>query len=311
MSLEETVAKLLQGDPDARDRLRSMGPEAADAAPALADAVARGDRQLRLDAMFVLEGLGVHGRAAIPGLVEALRDEDMDVAAQAAETLGALGYEAVPALVGALEDPDWRIRQAACQALGIIGVDATEAVGLSERRGNTTAVLLDIDDDSFLDAVAFGPEGAVLWRNRRGAGFEFTPLAESLVSEPIHAAVAADFDGDGDDDLVLVGHERHLLRNRVDHGNRSLRVALRQGGPEPIGALVRALYTDGTSSLQRYGSMRSSGFSQSLQPLHFGIPPGLALEKLAVRWPGDAREELFEAGPPGRRIELERGGGRR
>ncbi|MHC4136437.1 MAG: HEAT repeat domain-containing protein [Planctomycetota bacterium] len=128
MNLEETVAKLCQGDPDARDRLRTMGPEAADAAPALADAVARGDRQVRLDAMFVLEGLGEHGSAAIPNLVEALRDEDMDVSAQAAETLGALGYDAVPAVIGALEDADWRVRQAACQALGIIGADATEAV---------------------------------------------------------------------------------------------------------------------------------------------------------------------------------------
>ena len=128
MNLEETVAKLWEGDRSARDHLRAMGPEAADAAPALADAVARGHRQLRLDAMFVLEGLGEHGRAAIPHLVEALRDDDMDLSAQAAETLGALGYEAVPALTGALGDPDWRVRQAACQALGIIGADATEAV---------------------------------------------------------------------------------------------------------------------------------------------------------------------------------------
>jgi HEAT repeat protein len=128
VNLEQAVAELLQGGPDARDRLRSLGPEAADAVPALADAVARGERQLRLDAMFVLEGVGAHARAAIPCLVEALHDEDMDVSAQAAETLGALGYEAVPALTGALEDPDWRCRQAACQALGIIGPDATEAV---------------------------------------------------------------------------------------------------------------------------------------------------------------------------------------
>jgi HEAT repeat protein len=128
VNLEETVAELWEGDPDARDRLRAMGPEAADAVPALADALARGGRQLRLDAMFVLEGIGAQASAAIPSLVEALRDEDLDISAQAAETLGALGYEAVPALVTALEDEDWRVRQAACQALGIIAADATEAV---------------------------------------------------------------------------------------------------------------------------------------------------------------------------------------
>jgi HEAT repeat protein len=128
VSLEETLAEFWQGDPVARDRLRAMGPEAADAVAALADAVAHGARQLRLDAMFVLEGIGAGARAAIPSLLEALRDGDMDVSVQAAETLGALGYEAVPALVGALEDEDWRVRQAACQALGIVGADATEAV---------------------------------------------------------------------------------------------------------------------------------------------------------------------------------------
>jgi HEAT repeat protein len=128
VNLEETVAELLQGDPEARDRLRRMGPEAADAAPALAEAIGSGDRRLCLDAMFVLEGLGEHARAAVPALVEALHDDDMDISAQAAETLGAVGYDAVPALVGALEDTDWRVRQAACQALGIVGTDATEAV---------------------------------------------------------------------------------------------------------------------------------------------------------------------------------------
>ncbi len=128
MNLEETLEDLLQGDPDARDRLRAMGPEAAAAVPALADAVASGDRRLCLDAMFVLEGIGAAAGAAIPALINALHEDDMDISAQAAETLGALGYEAVPALTASLEDEDWRVRQAACQALGIIGADATEAV---------------------------------------------------------------------------------------------------------------------------------------------------------------------------------------
>lgn len=128
MNLEEALEELWQGDPDARDRLRALGPEAAPAVPALADAVAGGDRRLTLDAMFVLEGIGASASAAIPALIDALHDDDMDISAQAAETLGALGYEAVPALTTALGDEDWRVRQAACQALGIIGADATEAV---------------------------------------------------------------------------------------------------------------------------------------------------------------------------------------
>jgi hypothetical protein len=192
---------------------------------------------------------------------------------------------------------------------GDVFEDVSDAVGLTQIRGNTSVVLLDIDNDSFPDVLSFGPEHARLWRNRRGKRFDFARLTEATVPEPIHAAVSGDFDGDGATDVVLVGHERHLLRNRAAGGGGFVDVALRQSGGEPIGALVRAVYSDGRASLQRYGSMRSSRYSQSLQPLHFGIPAGAALEKIGVRWPGEAAEEIYEVGAPGRRIELERGAG--
>ncbi len=187
--------------------------------------------------------------------------------------------------------------------------DVSHAVGLDDVRGNVSTVLVDADNDSFLDAVSFGPDGAWLWRNRRGERFELTSLPTGTVPEPVRAAVAGDFDGDGRTDLVVVGHERHLLRNRGAHANGFVDVALRQREGEPVGALVRAVYGDGTATLQRYGSMRSSGFSQSLQPLHFGIPAGVALETLGVRWPGERVEERYEVGSPNRIVELVRGAG--
>lgn len=125
--LEKLLANLWDGDPEARDRLRGMGAEAADAVPALTDAVRRDDRRLRLDAMFVLEGIGAGARAAIPALAEALAHGDGEERAAAADTLAAVGADAVAPLVGTLDSDDPAVRQAACRALGAIGREAEQA----------------------------------------------------------------------------------------------------------------------------------------------------------------------------------------
>ena len=69
-------------------------------------------------------------------------------------------------------------------------------------------------------------------------------------------------------------------------------MALRDRGREPIGALVRVFYSNGGVILRRYGSAYNSAFSQVLGPLHFGVPAGIQVDKLSVRWPGD-RDESF------------------
>jgi len=59
--------------------------------------------------------------AAVPPLIEALRDEDSNVRRQAAETLGEIkDPAAVPPLIEALRDKDSDVRAAATRALGRI-----------------------------------------------------------------------------------------------------------------------------------------------------------------------------------------------
>ncbi len=145
--IERLLERLWHGDPHARDELRSLGPEAADAVPALADAVGRsdnrrsdkrsrdkrggdkrGNKRLACDALFVLEGIGPAARAALPAVFSALEHTDGDVSAMAADTLAAMGEAAVEGLVAVLEGDDGHRCQAACRALGILGTAARPAV---------------------------------------------------------------------------------------------------------------------------------------------------------------------------------------
>jgi HEAT repeat protein len=74
--------------------------------------------------------LRAEARAAVPGLMSALKDSDTLVRANAAITLGFLGEAGtvVPALVACLDDPEDRVATGAAKALGRLQADATGAV---------------------------------------------------------------------------------------------------------------------------------------------------------------------------------------
>lgn len=71
------------------------------------------------------------GPAAIPALIDALKDPNAEVRDRAAQALARMGppaRQAVPQLIAALQDPDWKVRRSAARALGQIGPDAEKAV---------------------------------------------------------------------------------------------------------------------------------------------------------------------------------------
>jgi HEAT repeats len=71
------------------------------------------------------------GEPAVPALVGALSDPEVNVRVQAARALARIGppaKAAVLALTKALDDPDAGVRQNAARALGQIGPDARDAV---------------------------------------------------------------------------------------------------------------------------------------------------------------------------------------
>jgi HEAT repeat protein len=77
------------------------------------------------------DALGRIGPAAVPALLQTLRDPSADVRRKGVEVLGRMGdgaTAAVPELVRLLDDPDPEVRKSAARTLGRIGPAAKDAV---------------------------------------------------------------------------------------------------------------------------------------------------------------------------------------
>jgi hypothetical protein len=151
--------------------------------------------------------------------------------------------------------------------------DVTAEFGLAESRDSWIVLPVDVDNDGFEDAVSIGVLGdrIRLWRNLDGRRFERMAINHDWETSEFLAATVADVDGDGRTDLILVSPQRHVAFNRTRTGNGYLDVTLRPDPDEPLGAVVRAHYSDGRIKAQRYGSAQNVNYSQALQPLHFGV----------------------------------------
>lgn len=138
-----------------RSALRSLAQmNHPSAYSALVEAVQHPMRDVRIDAAFMLaKQTGNKDFAAVPGLIEALSDEDARIRSAAVKVLGEIGspdsvphllevvnherdgnirwqatgalskmgQAAVPGLVQALRDQDWKVRRSACEALWGMG----------------------------------------------------------------------------------------------------------------------------------------------------------------------------------------------
>jgi HEAT repeat protein len=131
--------------------LERIGPAAAEAVPALIQALGDADENVRAKAAVALGRIGPAAAEAVPALIQALGDADENVRAKGAVALGGIGpaaAEAVPALIAALGDANENIRESAAWALGKIGPAAAEAVPA------LIAALGDTDKDVRAKAIA-------------------------------------------------------------------------------------------------------------------------------------------------------------
>jgi tetratricopeptide (TPR) repeat protein len=171
---------------------------------------------------------------------------------------------------------------------------------------------VDLDGDGWLDLVVSNgstiettdvpprlkPQAMMLLWNRRGEFFhDLTPLSEPLSVPVVGRGMAmADYDADGDQDLLVVRHGEapRLLRNDMQEGHwLQLRLRSRAAGSETMG------FADGALAVVRSGDAQlrrtvggASYLSQSSRLLHFGLGETDAVDGVEVHWPGRAVEQF-------------------
>jgi hypothetical protein len=135
-----------------------------------------------------------------------------------------------------------------------------------------------------------------------GGGFGQPKVARGLAY--------ADFDGDGDLDLLLTTNNgsAYLYRNDQLAGNRSIRLRLigTHSNRDAIGAVVRII--SGGLTQSRMVKSGSSYLSQSELPLTFGLEKRDRVEQVVIHWPSGRTEE-FKNLAAGRRYECVEGKG--
>ncbi|MGH8070869.1 MAG: tetratricopeptide repeat protein [Candidatus Entotheonellia bacterium] len=141
-----------------------------------------------------------------------------------------------------------------------------------------------------------------LFRNRGNGTFEEVASAPGAGLDLRiigRGAAYADYDNDGDLDLLLTANQGHayLLRNETPRTGHFLRVITRgsRSNRDGIGAQLR-LHTDRRqlSGMVRTGS---TYLSQSELPLTFGLQAGEQIDRLEVLWPSGLRD-IFQHIPP-------------
>jgi Tfp pilus assembly protein PilF len=137
-------------------------------------------------------------------------------------------------------------------------------------------LLFDFDNDGWQDVLAYG-NGVRLWRNLGKAGFTDVTRATGLDKiGAVDAVAAADFDGDGDTDLVLsTAHGLQFWRNDGGNVNHQMKLHLVGNRSNATGLGVRL------DLLSEH--WRCSRTLEHL-PLEIGVGQLKKIELLRARW---------------------------
>jgi enediyne biosynthesis protein E4 len=169
---------------------------------------------------------------------------------------------------------------------------------------------LDADNDGDLDLFAVNGhvrdniaafDGSQAYRQspqlflNRGDGTyeEVSSQAEPIFKEPLvgRGTAVGDFDGDGDEDVLLVDLEgtARLIENRAPPGNRWLSIRLVGGRSNSEGIGARITAWSGKRRWVREVTRARSVLSAGDSRVHLGLGEALLVDRLEVTWPSGAR----------------------
>lgn len=139
-----------------------------------------------------------------------------------------------------------------------------------------TILLLDYDNDGWLDVVASG-NGVRVWRNAGKRGFQDVTAAIGLDKlGAMDAMVAADFDQDGDTDLVTsAAGGLQIWKNEGGNANRQLKLRLVGNRSNASGLGVRVELVSGNWRTLR---------TLTRLPFEIGVGKHNQIDLLKVRW---------------------------
>ncbi len=149
----------------------------------------------------------------------------------------------------------------------------------------------DADQDGWLDLFV-GTIGAdqpnhLYWNQGDGTFVDVADTAGVSLTGNVRGSAVADYDGDGDLDLLLVHQngQMSLYRNATAGAGQSLGVLLEGtlGNTDAIGARVDV--TTGGIVQQRQVIAGTSSHSQDAQSVHFGLGAETVAEAVQIRWP--------------------------
>ena len=163
-------------------------------------------------------------------------------------------------------------------------VDEADARGIYYRETASNPVLFDADNDGDLDLFitnVYSGRDSDFYVNDGTGHFELQNWESGLVVDNGWGAAAADYDNDGDVDLVAYD----LFRNDLDNGNHWLQVRAVgvEGNTAALGAVVQV--DSGDLSQLRMISGGSGTSSQDAQTQHFGLGSRDSIDSVTVYFP--------------------------
>ena len=180
-------------------------------------------------------------------------------------------------------------------------------------QGDITGSIFDFDNDGWADvyigASEYPGNYGLLYRQTAPATFEAVPIDEGIDHHRSHGSVIADFDRDGDLD-ILVGHSSsrcddecydtfsvRLFENQLGAAGNFVQLHLEgdDANRSAIGARV-TVTAGGVTQLREVDGGHGHYGNQDDMTLHFGLGEACSAE-VTVRWPdGDLSEQTFTLG---------------